>query len=811
MAPPMPRRSLVLMIWGSCEANDLWQRILKYSIACIAAVSIALLPALQDKSVFLIPMVTVFAHPGQRMGLMIEALLMVLLGSLLGLAWALLGLYLASLVDDSNPAAAYTIRALFFLLCLLVHGYLRSSNPRILIFVLYLVIANLLTIQLPTDTTSALFTSIYIPVLIGAGILLLVNLAIFRELSSSYLGLSTINSLSETVDTLTRATHWFVTPGGDAVDNRPRPPLLAPTLTAGGSIPEKQAKKHRIRQFFSQFPNPFHTVKARSALASVPLPSTKLVHLTEQKPRLRAQLGRCQAAQEEVNFEAFLSPLPPTALKPISIQHMTGIVKNVITLIGACENKFVVVENAAASVGLSGSDKKPDSPVTPESRPGSPKPATDGESGAEDRKPRKKKKKRPRLNKVHSVKPVKELEASSAQLLESILARIRGPVQQFQISLTEASNLVIMCLAYCFDVSTLPSGARAPRGIPLEEIDLRIDQFARSLAVFDSTSAEQLKQATMDQSCQSVDFMPGMETFLVSSFILAFRDSAEQLLDMLHHARRLIEKRQLRRDRSRLWFPQYASLRRRLAPRAGDAPCSSEVSEKAQRAAADDGDGRNPSRARETRAAGEFRSRRNADEESSVGQYEDWGGRQEKRLAEGARRARSSPEQPSSLGWVGKARAKAADFLEWAQHSKHLDFALKLSIAVFLVLWPAFVTSWHSWYAEVRGIWAPMQLILVFDVAIGTSLFGFAVRLFGVVFGCVFGFLAYEIGRGNRIAVAAVLAFGLVPSIYIQVATKYAKAGMVSIVSMTVVAIGKSPRPSAVAQGKGSQRSVQRP
>jgi hypothetical protein len=45
-----------------------------------------------------------------------------------------------------------------------------------------------------------------------------------------------------------------------------------------------------------------------------------------------------------------------------------------------------------------------------------------------------------------------------------------------------------------------------------------------------------------------------------------------------------------------------------------------------------------------------------------------------------------------------------------------------------------------------------------------------------------------------------ILIFGIVPSAYVQVATRYVKAGMISIVSMTVVALGKSSHRRNVAR-----------
>lgn len=792
MAPPNPLQRLVAIIWGRCQTNAPWQRMVKYCLASTIALIIALLPYFRAHPNFLTPMVTVFAHPGQRMGVMIESLLMVLAGSLVGLSWSLLGLHLSGLVEASNSPAAYTIRGLFLLVSVLVHGYVRSTSPRLLRAVLFLVIASLLTTQLPSAASSSLFTTIYIPILLGAGVLLLINIAIFPELSSSYLGSSTIDTLSETMDTLTHATHWFVTPGGDPdeASHQHNGLGLASTTTGGNGHdvlkPHKRAAVGFMKKFLSQFPNPFQAIKNRSILSSLPLSSAKLYHLTGQKSKLRGQLSRCRAAQDEVNFEICLSPLPPTAMKPISLQYMAVMVQNVVTLIGACENKFVVVGKDDHMSDSSTIEEAQDLSATPQHAQGTqkniPKPSPDVREKS-------KKSKRTDLNQVDSVKPIKELEASSAELLESILARVRGPVQELQTSLTEAANLVFLCVAYCFDVPKLPSGAPAPKGIPLEEIDLRIDHFSNALAHFDFRSAEELKQATMDQSDQSIDFMPGMETFLASSFILAFRDSAAQLLGMLRHLRRLIEKRQLRHDRSRLWMPQYTSFRQWLAT-GGDAEARvpHQKTKKAQRPRSETRVTPTPAKTQVMPESDE--TDRAADEESSGSPTGQRGGQIQESSDKPRMRSGTPPDHPRP-GRILRIRGKAADAMEWAQGSDDVDYALKLAIAVFLVTWPALVASWTSWYASVRGVWAPLQLILVFEVAIGTSVIGFIIRLFGVVFGCVVGFLANQIGGGNRIVLVVVVLFGLVPSIYIQVATKYVKAGMISIVSMTVVALGK--------------------
>lgn len=57
--------------------------------------------------------------------------------------------------------------------------------------------------------------------------------------------------------------------------------------------------------------------------------------------------------------------------------------------------------------------------------------------------------------------------------------------------------------------------------------------------------------------------------------------------------------------------------------------------------------------------------------------------------------------EPSS-SWM-HLRSEIANILEWVQYSDDILYATKLTTAVFLVLWPAFVPSWSSWYSLNRG------------------------------------------------------------------------------------------------------------
>lgn len=592
--------------------------------------------------------------------------------------------------------------------------------------------------------------------------------------------------MHEAVDTLTRATHWFVTPGGDSSEAREN----------DQASPKKNKKKTWWEDFLSDFPNPFQTTGGKKAAQQqTAIHLTTLASLAEKKTKLRASALACKSAQNEVNFEFSISPLEPRSLKPISKQGMSSLVQNTITLIGACENKFVLLKNSESLddeevEGNHVEDTQEIGQTTfPSERPqeNMPTPVVpnilkrvveeDTNGGTEQ----------DYQKRVEDVKPMREIGTGSVEMLESLLSRIRGPTHDFEAALKDASTLLLTCLAYCYDVPKLPSGISRPRGIELQEIDIRIDNFTDALATFDARSTEELRNAALDETGNGVDLMPRMEMFLVSSFLLGFRQAATQVLTMLQHARHMVERRQKRHDRSTIWMPHHTDLWQWLST-SGE----------------DDGIVLPTSARKETRSAWTKKSRAATDSSDSSTNEEplSWQKRDEEAAPPESKKDKEEsprqnghvkPEPPSSpekgSNWALAVRGTVADVLEWSQHSDDLQYALKLAIAVFIVSWPSFVPSWRAWYAEVRGIWAPLQLVLVFEVSIGTSIFIFFIRLVGVIFGCTMGLLSWEIGSGNRIVMVVVLIFGIVPSVYIQVGTKYVKAGMISTTTMCVVGL----------------------
>ncbi|KAK7755537.1 hypothetical protein SLS62_002471 [Diatrype stigma] len=745
-------RERLLAVVANLQRNHLWQRMLKNIVCTTTNLIIGIIPAViavYGRSTYLAPMVSVFGHPGRRFGQVTEALILILLGTFIGIAWATLGLFLSSLVVDSNIEAAYAIRAVFFALAVILHGVLRSSTPRLFLFVFFMLLISLTVLTgTATSVSASMVTQILYPILTATPIILGVNVLIFPEFSSSFLGNTTIETLCQTVNCFRDAGDWFLT-------------------SSDGTTPDKD-----------------------EAAISTEL-RTKLVSLTDRKTKLRSQLSSCQSAQAECNFEIVFAALPPRSLKRISTNAMARFVHTTIAIINACESKYALIgdneEDPDAEVAEKSNEHDSDSSTSSSSD------SSDDEESGDSKKHRRRKSRHQRN--VELVKPIREIESGDSELLEHILRQVQAPAKALQDQMFRAVQVISAALAQCYDVPKLPPGFPRPEGIILEEIDVRMAIFMDALALFDRDSAQALENAAAvveGRGGMHGDIMPRMETHLIASFLTNARQAAAEILDMLRHSRSLVEKREAKSGRRRFYFPQISWKKWLTTGGENDGSALPEDARKEART----GRGLQEDRKKhddDSDVDGSTELLRNCkDEENGLTNMEKTASSQRgakcEKLESGEIPRRKGPKK-SDVSTVLWLRGLAADAVEFVADSDDLAFALKMSIAAWLLTWPAFVPGWNAWYGSIRGSWASLQLIIVFEVSVGTSFEGFFLRVFGVIFGCVVGFLAYVIGDGNRVVTVVVLAIGLVPSFYVQLGTSFVKTGIISAVSMSVVGL----------------------
>ncbi|KAK5628309.1 hypothetical protein RRF57_004024 [Xylaria bambusicola] len=690
---------------GEVAANvrkkAVWQPMLKNVISTIIVIIIGVIPAVVSvygKSTFLGAIASVFGQPGQRFGKMVEIISLIVLGTFLGLGWGNFGLYLSSLVHDSNIHAAWTIRAVFFVLAVIFHGVLRSAAPRLFQLVFFFMLINLgpLTSSGWTVTLSQ-FKAVVYPILTAICVVILVNITIFPQFSSSFLGTSTIEALTETINSFHEAGDWFMCKKEDG---------------------RKETSPKTMR--------------------------SRLAALSNKKPKLRARLRSCKAVQAECNFELVLTVLPPRSLKPVSVTMMTRLVQITTSLINACESKFALAAygDMEDKTIASGNEKANDSPIESDT-------SSDNELSEYQRN-------------IDFIKPVREIESGDINILEQIMLKIRHPAKAMQDQIRDAVHLIMSTLAYCYDVQ-LPSRSPKPDGILLQEMDIRIDIFSRALAQFDSDSVTALESAAVVTDAEeSIDNMtPRLETHLVSSFVICLSQAAREILEMLKYARNLVEKMQARNGRRTLYWPKINWKRWLISGGEQDGNMLPEnVRREAQSGYGSVEDGEN--------ADGKSACNTATAEHISVTSHSARSGPLPNQNKKGSRQKGSLKPYSSHALWI---RGLVADAFEFLQNSDHFIFALKMAIAALLVTWPAFIPSLNAWYVSIRGTWATFQLILVFEVSIGTTLLGFLLRAFGTTSGCSIGIIAWEAGQANLVVLVVILTIGLIPASYVQLAT----------------------------------------
>ena len=497
-------------IFENLKKDNLWKRILKNVIATSAAVSICLIPGAKatiGRAAYLAPITTVFGHPGRRFGTMVEALVLVLCGTLLGVAWSTLGIYLGSLVFSRNPSAAYAIRGVFLAIAMMLHGFLRSRTPRLFIFVLLLIIVSVVSLtSTATVVTLAFATQILYPILIAVCVIILVNLSFFPEFSSSFLGHVTIATLKDTAGALENAGRYFTYIDHASGVPRPRKPTSPPN--------------------------------ADNSKISDGTGVVSLSALTTAKGKLRTKLSSCRAAQRECNFEIAVSVLPPRNMKPISVASMKKLVANAVALIGACESKYALLESVNDNNQKEGSGSPEASPVRSKTK----------ASGNEMNSIKNSQNISSEKAELDLIKPRREIEFGDVHLFRYLLGTVAKPYEDLQALITQSVDVVSACIGYTYvrsiylmyslaikhetdewqDVPRLPSGARVPKGIIIEEVDLHIYNLQQALIVFDGTTASALERAAVMQELkdQEPDIMPREEIFLISSFLLNLRQAA---------------------------------------------------------------------------------------------------------------------------------------------------------------------------------------------------------------------------------------------------------------------------------------------
>lgn len=407
---------------------------------------------------------------------MAEALILVLAGTSLGVAWSTLGVYLGSLVILENPPAAYAIRGIFLVLAALFHGYLRSRTPRLFIFVLLLIICSTVTlVSTAKAVTPVGATQILYPILVAAGVLTIVNVLVFPEFSSDFLGKTTVETLNETAKALEDAGNYFIAAESSnaahavASSERSGSSQLSDTgkataefntsgsNSAGSNLTLKQSLRRWLGRLRQNEPE-------AEGQTSTCQDSVTMTDLTATKSQIRKKLEGCKAAQQECNYEIAVSVLPPRDVKPISNRAMKKLVANTIAVIGACESRFALVGEGETGEELGNNDddsKKisasDDKTIEEEEEP---RPLVRSRLlsilEAEEKKEEEDSEEEAEKDELEAIKPKREIEFGDIRLLRYLTSTISKPYQELYQTLDRTVQVITASVAYVYVSSLIP-------------------------------------------------------------------------------------------------------------------------------------------------------------------------------------------------------------------------------------------------------------------------------------------------------------------------------------------------------------------
>ncbi|KAL3233821.1 putative membrane protein [Nakaseomyces bracarensis] len=288
------------------------QRIFKATVNTTVAFIFTLIPKVRDHlggEPAMLPLISVIVHPGRRVGGTIKGAIYCTTGLLFGLAYSLLGRFLArkclgdgwDILTESQQKelhfvryrAALAILAMFETIMLFVHGWMRSVNHLYfgIVFPVFLVVH--FTFMAPLKTSAAdIANNFSTPFYLGIAMSIFFNLTLFPEFGSTYLGNAAIDAFKEMHKSIRDTVQFFI--------NSP--------------LPNDNREE--------------------------PVSLTKLLKC---KTTVRAKINNCETVLEECLYEFSYSYLSPVKLNPL-LPIMKDISIYITGLVNACQLEFMLLK-----------------------------------------------------------------------------------------------------------------------------------------------------------------------------------------------------------------------------------------------------------------------------------------------------------------------------------------------------------------------------------------------------------------------------------------------------------------------------------
>lgn len=664
---------------------------------------------------------TASLHPGRRLGAQIYALSLSAVGVALALAYTEFTHFTASKLYDNTGSLqrALGLLAFYEVVMLAMVAYLRAVAPRLFVsgFIFFLIVHFSYFSQFPVELGTVAYTY-GIPPLVTFAVTLAINVLVFPEFGSTYIGSTVTSALQEIQVCLYETTVFFG--------------------TADKMTPSKL--------------------------------NTELSNLLSKRKKIRSVLNQCQVVMLECTFEMSIAFMSPRELKPIvkSIKELTSTES---ALIVACELEYAVFGSRVDD------EESQDTYSTAVS------PNTDNE--VKSRKPR---------SVLDMAKPQKEVSFADKDILLKFLQTVENPVLLLLSSILTGIDTVMLTLAKSYDVpskyinlanvsqdidlETVPcrmNGIQASvddLNITVEELSKQSSELVYNIGLFDVIVKNALGQISREET-DTTYLMPRDEYFLLSSFLLNFRETAIVVSNLLEASRQILEVRIKREQRGwlgkKIWFSIYDNKKRfskflRSGYSEPQEAYAASIIEKASVIDSKDIDDK--------------------DGPSPASQY-------------------TTPKQVNTSFTkrvIFNFRNFLADILDALGRRKEpLKSVFQTVFLVMLLSFPVFSSHMRKWFINIRGAWIGFIAMIAFETSVGATVYTLIARAILLVVGSAWGYALYVAGSmgTNPYVMTVMFAIAMIPFYYTMIVSPYAKSGTFSIVSCSLVPLS-ALRPNGI-------------
>lgn len=119
----------------------------------------------------------------------------------------------------------------------------------------------------------------------------------------------------------------------------------------------------------------------------------------------------------------------------------------------------------------------------------------------------------------------------------------------------------------------------------------------------------------------------------------------------------------------------------------------------------------------------------------------------------------------------------------------HFRFGFQVAIALMLASFPMFIPKTREWYINFRGTWVGFVCILCLEPSVGGTFWSFFLRMLGVIIGSSWAYLSYAASsnQSDPYLETVITAIGAVPGFYFFLGTPYVRAAIIGIISIYIV------------------------